>query len=708
MISNVSDEPTNPEWPENVFIFDESMSAEEIKEKILPTEDARISYEKVTDGTSETSETYTSKNHFHTRHYALLFKPGTYENCKFEIGYYVQMAGLGKSPTEVKFTGGQSGPFVEALNKDMPVVTGGSISYPGSGLNLDTFWRSVENFSAEECQWAVSQAAPLRNAHIEKDLICGDGGAYSSGGFCSNLKVGGVMDFTSNQQWFTRNAEFGTGTENGAWNTTFSGCTGNVPTPGLVEDGDHVITVEDVPELRVEKPFITVRTENGEDFYELVVPSPANTAEDLVGPKIDGKFNDIRSFSHVKVCKPFLPTSDTPPPEWDTFNDPLKTEEIRKVLYLTEENLAKIGEEYYVDHDDGTYNGLESRDDDLTKDLQKALDEKKDLVLCPGLFFLTKPLIVSHPNQVILGLGLATLIAPQDGSPCIRVEPNVPGVRIAGVTLEGSLQKPPNETEYNEGPKNEDGERSLIDVGKPGVEDAGDKTNPVVLSDLFTRVGGSNCERKGVETDVMVRVHSGNVKGDNLWLWRADHVRLRPAGYGDNESKEEANDKILPYYYQVGIGECDVKNAIKVNGNDVKMYGLFCEHTTEHQMVWNGDRGTVNFFQCEIAYDVDKSYGEKGYAGYYVNPDVENHTGRGIGVYSNFKNEHVKVPHGVIIPKKPNVRISTPFSRFLNNKGGITKVINVVGDSDQAYGEMVHKENKHSRGWIGFGPHEYS
>jgi hypothetical protein len=26
----------------------------------------------------------------------------------------------------------------------------------------------------------------------------------------------------------------------------------------------------------------------------------------------------------------------------------------------------------------------------------------------------------------------------------------------------------------------------------------------------------------------MVRIHSGHVLGDNLWLWRADHVSLGP------------------------------------------------------------------------------------------------------------------------------------------------------------------------------------
>ena len=52
-------------------------------------------------------------------HAALLFMPGTYADCAFEIGYYVQMCGLGASADDVKFVGQQSGPFCPALNKDL-------------------------------------------------------------------------------------------------------------------------------------------------------------------------------------------------------------------------------------------------------------------------------------------------------------------------------------------------------------------------------------------------------------------------------------------------------------------------------------------------------------------------------------------------------------------------------------------------------------
>jgi len=395
-----------------------------------------------------------------------------------------------------------------------------------------------------------------------------------------------------------------------------------------------------------------------------------------------GSDSEIRSFAGVKLGVPYLPT-------------------------VTDKD---GNENVYIDHDDETYNKLTPEDEKLTNELQAALDDKKDLVLCPGLFFLTKPLVVKHHNQVILGLGLATLIAPQDGSPCIRVEPNTHGVRIAGLTLEGSLQT----DEYSSNLKNADGIRSLIDVGQPGVEDNGDPSNPTLLADIFTRVGGSNLERQNVETDAMVRIHSGNVMGDNLWLWRADHVKLIPKGYKGREEKEEFNDPLLPLYHQtriweekdgnkIKINECNAKNAIVVNGNDVKMYGLFCEHTTEHQCVWNGERGTVNFFQCELPYDVDTDFADNKFVGYYVNPSVKEHVGRGIGVYTNFQCYDVHSHVGISVPDTPKVVIRNPFSVFLNNKGGIKNVIKL---GNKAFGGPVKKIKDQDgavteRAWLG-------
>ena len=92
------------------------------------------------------------------------------------------------------------------------------------------------------------------------------------------------------------------------------------------------------------------------------------------------------------------------------------------------------------------------------------------VVLSPGIYSLQSPLHLSHPNQVLLGLGLATLVAA-NGQPCITVGA-VDGVRVAGLLLQAG-SKPT---------------KTLLQWGASGHE--GDASNPGVLSDVYTRTGG--------------------------------------------------------------------------------------------------------------------------------------------------------------------------------------------------------------------------
>eukprot|EP00531_Pseudo-nitzschia_arenysensis_P009226 CAMPEP_0116131404 /NCGR_PEP_ID=MMETSP0329-20121206/8986_1 /TAXON_ID=697910 /ORGANISM="Pseudo-nitzschia arenysensis, Strain B593" /LENGTH=732 /DNA_ID=CAMNT_0003625829 /DNA_START=163 /DNA_END=2361 /DNA_ORIENTATION=- len=726
----VADEPKQPEWPDNVLVFSAEPKAGEdyethiqgILDKIKTTEDPHVPYafvppesveeevgpsnpgwglpypdwgsfqakdldeaQKIMDNAKAKEEakmaedpnyvqqyTYTSGNHFSTKRYALLFKSGEYKGCDFEIGYYVQMAGVGKTPNDVRFTGKRtdpktkverdSGPYVEALNKDLPCAEGGTIGRWNSGLCLDTFWRSAENFSANHVHWGVSQAAPLRKVDVGDFLEFGDGAAYSSGGFVANAQVGGVCQYAANQQWFSRGIKFGGDVKGGAWNNVFSGCTGNVPKSGAVA-GDLVVSVEEAPKVRMEKPYVVM---NGDDC-ELYVPQATTDSDGTKGPRFEENNMEVRCFSKVKVGKPILPKNET-------------------------------GE--YDEIPDESFNTLTKEDEELTKELQTALDEGKDLVLCPGIFFLTEPLIVKKPNQVILGLGMATLIAPQKGGPCIRVLSGTAGVRIASLVLEASV---PDDTLSKEH-CNTDNVESLIDFGEPGKsgeKDPGDPSNPGLIADLFTRVGGSNLNRD-VKTDVMVRIFSGNVIGDNLWLWRADHVKLKP--------NEPPNNPNFPLYHQVRIwemddegnkqpvNECMCKNAIYVEGNDVRMYGLFAEHTTEDQMVWKGERGSVTFFQCELPYDVDESY---SHCGYNVLENVKEHTGIGLGVYSNFTCFDVVAKLGLKFPATEKVVIVNPFTKWLAGEKG-SGIENVLCKGDSIIGNKVCKPSQLARGWTNF------
>lgn len=164
--------------------------------------------------------------------------------------------------------------------------------------------------------------------------------------------------------------------------------------------------------------------------------------------------------------------------------------------------------------------------------------------------------------------------------------------------------------------------------------------------------------------------------------------------------KDENGEKIK-------LNECFVRNALEVNGDDVKMYGLFCEHTTEHQLVWKGERGSVTFFQCELPYDVDVDFADAGFAGYFVDPNVQKHTARGLGVYSNFQCFDVKAPLGFKVPTSDegiDITIESPFTVYLSNKGGIKNVIKIgkeVIGGEVKFSHGNPNPDQLKRAWVG-------
>ena len=74
-------------------------------------------------------------------------------------------------------------------------------------------------------------------------------------------------------------------------------------------------------------------------------------------------------------------------------------------------------------------------DTDTADTLNAALSAGLHLVISPGIYTLSAPLVVEKENQVLLGLGLATLICPPSGNACIQVA-DVSGARVAGVLLQ--------------------------------------------------------------------------------------------------------------------------------------------------------------------------------------------------------------------------------------------------------------------------------
>lgn len=580
-------EPNPPAWPESVILVRDTDDAEAIKAKIEPTQDSW----------QEEGQTFTCDHHFSDRRYAVLFAPGLYKNVDLEVGYYVQVAGLGSSPDDVTFEGGQ-GPFVPSLNRHL--------HGNNTGTCLDTFWRSGENFAKKgNMKWAVSQASPLRRVHVTEDLYLHDKDAYASGGHIANAVVDGHTHFGGQQQYLSRNVKFGNGTSGGAWGMVYVGCP-NAPEP---VSGDHasaaITSVHDNLPPRIEKPYVAM---DKDGQFQLRVPRVSQGGSN--DPQVSGEGEEVRDFSKVKVAKADEPTAA----------------------------------------------------------IQAALDEGKDVVLAPGMFYLERTLELKTKNQVLLGLGLATLVAPE-GAPCVRVAPKTPGVRIAGVMLEA----PPVDPAKRQ--NDSTAHWSLLEFGQEGVSD-GDSQNPGALFDIFCRVGGGGpaAQRKWISIDTMVRIHSGHVIGDNLWLWRADHASL------DASIDEKVNcPQVSPVFYQTEKDEYNVDTGIIVTGNNVTIYGLAVEHTSQQQTVWKGENGTVFFYQCEFPYDVDVDFGTNGYRGYLIDKNVKAHKLYSPGIYSNFRNAVVHVDTAIEHPESKDIVITNPFTVHLDNNGLIKSVVNGQG-----------------------------
>ncbi|UQU61413.1 RICIN domain-containing protein [Couchioplanes caeruleus] len=225
----------NPDLGPNVTIFDPSMSASTIQNKLTSVFNQQVS------------------NQFGTQRYALLFKPGSY-SVDANVGFFTQVAGLGLSPDQVTING-----RVHAEADWWP---------DGSQNATQNFWRSAEGLSVNPTggldRWAVSQAAPYRRMHVRGNLALSDGG-WSSGGFMSDTKIDGQIQSGSQQQWLTRNSQMGSWSGSN-WNQVFVGDQG---APANSFPSPPYTTVAQTPKV-AEKPYLYVDASGN---YQVFVPS---------------------------------------------------------------------------------------------------------------------------------------------------------------------------------------------------------------------------------------------------------------------------------------------------------------------------------------------------------------------------------------------------------------------------------------------------
>jgi hypothetical protein len=529
-----------PDFGPNVAVFDPSMPAAEIQERV--------------------NRVYAVQEHnqFGPQRNALLFLPGRY-SVDVPLGYYTQVIGLGESPDSVQIAGN--------VHSDA--------SLPRNNATC-SFWRAVEGISLEPTggvmQWAVSQAAPFRRMHVRGDIVLHQSKGWASGGWMADDLIDGTVDAGPQQQWISRNTEWGRWT-GGNWNMVFVGV--NHPPDGEWPQSPHT-KIARTPVVR-EKPFLQV---DSASTYSVRVPALRQDSSGITWR--GGMTGGVNvPLSRFYIARPDVDTSET---------------------------------------------------------LNAELAKGRNLLFTPGIYGLTSTLRIERPNTVVLGLGFATLRT--EGGAIAMSTADVDGVIIAGLLFDAGTENSP----------------ALVEIG-PAGSSARHARNPISLHDVFFRVGGAGPARAAVN----LKINSSDVIVDHTWIWRADH------GSG------------------VGWTVNPSANGLVVNGDNVTIYGLFVEHYQEYQVLWNGERGRVYFYQSELPYDPPDqgSYtsgpGVRGWASYKISNKVADHEAWGLGIYSVFRRPGITSSCAVEIPELPGVRFHHLITVRLGNNGEIENVINGKG-----------------------------
>ncbi len=299
-------------------------------------------------------------NQFGSERYGVFFLPGTYDSyLDVKVGYYMEVAGLALSP---------EGTVIPSLN-----CTATWLGDENNHNATCNFWRGVSNLTIDSnTMWAVSQATFMRRVSIHGNLELHDNYGWASGGFLADSKIEQMVDSGSQQQWLSRNTDWGFWLgEN--WNMVFVGVADKKAPKGKWP-GTKNTTVEETPIIR-EKPFLYYDEEAG---YQVFVPDSKENSKGI-------------SWSQ------------------DDFMNQGKSISI---------------DEFYV----------AKSDIDTAETINKQLEEGKHLILTPGIYHLSEPLQIKNENTIVLGIGLATLMS-ETGDSCMEVA-DVDGIILAGILFD--------------------------------------------------------------------------------------------------------------------------------------------------------------------------------------------------------------------------------------------------------------------------------
>ncbi len=321
--------------------------------------------------------------------HALLFLPGDYSKLKtVNIGYYTQLLGLGRLPTDVKLSN---------------VKTPAALPKNNATCN---FWVGIENVMIVDAddnadpyfafQWAVSQAAPARRLYVERRAVFDWYYGWASGGYVADSIFKKPAGSYSQQQYYYRNNRLEQGVYGINWNQVIQACIGGglaASTDGTKRplasaaptsragvrstwaDGGSATLVESVAAMR-EKPFL---------FYD-------------------------EASDAFKVFAPAL-RRDARGPSWNE-NDP------------GEGTVLDVVRDFHVAH----------AKKDTAKTLNAALAAGKHLLFTPGIYRVTEPVHVTRPGTIVLGIGEATIV-PGNGEAAM-VCADVDGLSVCGLVFD--------------------------------------------------------------------------------------------------------------------------------------------------------------------------------------------------------------------------------------------------------------------------------
>jgi hypothetical protein len=271
--------------------------------------------------------------------------------------------------------------------------------------------------------------------------------------------------------------------------------------------------------------------------------------------------------------------------------------------------------------------------------INTQLSAGKNIILNPGTYVLDGPLTVTHPDQVIFGLGDGILRA--DNTATIVVKDSAPGTVLGGFQANGRA--------FNASDMGPFAADQVVIGDTP--HGAGSKTDPTSLNDVSSVSGAT--------TD---------------FLLNQDYVIM-------DQAEIQTNNNSGAGYTTTNWTASDGNIGVVVNGDHNTWQGIWLEHFKQTEAVWNGESGQVLFLENEkpltIAVDFPAEIGLQphvwnlsatfdGYPVLAVAPSVNRFTLDGFQTWNRGGNgSYANTTSNITTPVKPGVTFHGLFSGMI-------------------------------------------